>query len=105
MATKKKEKAPKEVKTGPRQPRLSGMEDPKIEVLEDLALGYAEIRDQRMALSTQEIELKGKLLDLMKAQKREHYHHGNIKIDIVHEKENVKVKVKAGSDEDESDSE
>lgn len=104
MAVKKKaEKPAKEVKKGPRQQRLPEMEDPKIAVLEDKALAYAEVRDERMALSSREVELKGQLLDLMKAQKREHYKHGNIKIDIVHEKENVKVKVKNASEEDEDE--
>ena len=103
MVTKKKTaaKAPKEVKKGARQQQLPEMEDNKISVLEDLALSYAEVRDERMGLSKQEVELKGKLLDLMKAQKKEHYHRGNIKIDIVHEKENVKVKVKTGQEEEE----
>ncbi len=41
----------------------------------------------------------------MKAQKREHYHRDNIRIDIVHESENIKVKVKAGSEEGESEEE
>ena len=104
MATKKKT-AEKEVKKGARQQRLPEMEDNRISVLEDLALSYAEVRDERMGLSKQEVELKGKLLDLMKAQKKEHYHRGNIKIDIVHEKENVKVKVKAASEEDDSEEE
>jgi hypothetical protein len=99
MASKKKAAAP-EVKKGARQQTLPEMEDRKIEALEELALQYAEIRDQRISLSQSEVDLKGKLLDLMKAQKREHYHRGAIKIDIVHEKENVKVKVKAGDDED-----
>ena len=104
MATKKKA-APKEAKKGARQQRLPEMEDNRISALEDLALSYAEVRDERMGLSKQEVELKGKLLDLMKAQKKEHYHRGNIKIDIVHEKENVKVKVKAASEEDDSEEE
>lgn len=101
MATKKAaKKAPKEVKKGPRQQQLPEMEDRKIEALEDKALQYAEVRDERIGLSSKEVELKGNLLDLMKAQKREHYHRGAIKIDIVHEKENIKVKVKAADDED-----
>jgi hypothetical protein len=101
MATKKaaKKEAPATPK-GPRQQNLPEMEDRKIEVLEDLALQYAEVRDERIGLSSKEVELKDKLLDLMKAQKREHYHRGAIKIYIVHEKENVKVKVKAADDED-----
>jgi hypothetical protein len=93
-------KAAKEVKKGPRQQQLPEMEDSKITVLEDLALSYAEVRDERQGLTKREVELKGKLLDLMKAQKKEHYHRGNIKIDVVHEKENVKVKVKAASEEE-----
>lgn len=101
-AAKKAAAAP-EGKKGPRQQRLPAMEDSKISVLEDLALSYAEVRDERMGLSKSEVELKGKLLDLMKAQKKEHYHRGNIKIDVVHEKENVKVKVKAASEGDEEE--
>jgi hypothetical protein len=100
MASKKKAAAKPEVKKGPRQQTLPEMEDRKIEVLEDKALQYAEVRDKRISLSQSEVELKGQLLDLMKAQKREHYHRGAIKIDIVHEKENIKVKVKSGDDED-----
>jgi IMP dehydrogenase/GMP reductase len=99
MASKKKAAAP-EVKKGPRQQPLPEMGDAKVEVLEDKALEYAEVRDARIGLSQKEGELKGQLLDLMKAQKREHYHRGAIKIDIVHEKENIKVKVKAADDED-----
>ena len=99
MATKKKTAA-KEVKKGARQQQLPEMEDNKIAVLEDHALSYAEVRDERMGLSKREVELKGKLLDLMKAQKKEHYHRGNIKIDIVHESIKVKVK-KAAEDEGE----
>jgi hypothetical protein len=105
MATKKAAKKEVAVKKGPRQQQLPEMEDRKVDVLEDLALQYAEVRDERMSLSSQEIELKGKLLDLMKAQKREHYHRGPINIDIVHEKENVKVKVKADQGDSEGDEE
>ena len=67
---KPRKSQPKEVKKGPRQQHLPEMEDNKIAVLEDLALYYAEVRDERMGLSQQEVELKGKLLDLMKAQKK-----------------------------------
>jgi hypothetical protein len=104
MATKRK--PAEEVKKGPRPQSLPGMEDGKVEVLEDKALEYAEVRDQRISLSQQEGELKAELLGLMKAQKREHYVHENVEIHIVHEKENVKVKVKsAGSDDEESEDE
>jgi hypothetical protein len=95
-----KEKKAPAVKKGPRQQSLSGMEDTKIEALEEIALQYAEARDQRQQIGQQEIELKGQLLALMKAQKREKYERGNIKIEIVHEKENIKVKVKSAGDDE-----
>lgn len=79
--------------------RLPGMEDPAVEALEEKALQYAQVRDERIGLSQKEGELKEVLLALMKAQERTHYHHGSITIDIVHEKENVKVKVKASEEE------
>ena len=101
----KKAAAAKEPKKGPRQQPLPTMEDSKIEALEDKALQYAEVRDERMSLSREEVELKSQLLQLMKAQKREHYKHGTIEISIVHEKENIKVKVKAGSEEGDSEGE
>jgi hypothetical protein len=100
MAKAKKEAPP--VKKSPRQQPLTGMEDAKIDALEEIALDYADVRDKRMALGNKEQEFKGQLLALMKAQKREHYQRGTITIDIVHEKENLKVKVKAATD-DESD--
>ena len=92
MAKDKKEAA---VKKSPRQQPLTGMEDSKIDALEEIALNYADLRDERMSIGKKEQELKQQLLALMKAQKREHYHRGTITIDIVHEKENLKVKVKA----------
>lgn len=50
-----------------------------------------------MKIGKREVELKGMLLDLMKAHNKEHYHHNGIDITVVHEKEKVKVKV-AGKD-------
>lgn len=102
-AKPKKEVPAKKAEKGPRPQRLPGLEDPKIEALEAKALDYAEVRDQRMALSSQEIELKKDLLDLMKAQKKEHYKRGTIEINIVHESENIKVKVKKKSDDDDDE--
>lgn len=99
------EKKVSEVKKGPRQQRLPEMEDSQIQVLDDKALQYAEVRDDRMSLSRREVELKSELLDLMKAQKRKTYKHGNIEIEIVHEQENIKVKVKSATSEEEEESE
>jgi hypothetical protein len=105
MATKKKAKKTA-VKKGPRQKELPGMEDRKIRVLDDAALTYAEVRDARMDLTKQEAEAKARVADLMHANKKTHYKHGNILIDLVPEGESVKVKIKPeGSEEDEPDTE
>lgn len=81
------------------QNELPGMEDRKLKDLHDAALEYAEIRDQRMALSAQEVELKTSLLALMHKYKKESYVYDGIEINIVHEEETVKVKVKAAEKE------
>ena len=76
-----------------RQARLPEMDDPKIEELESLALDYASIRDQRQALTAQEVPLKQNLLNAMKARGKEHYKRNGIDIKLVSEQETVKVKV------------
>lgn len=91
----------KAVAKSPRPQALPGMEDAQIEVLEEKAREYADVRDSRIGLSQKEGELKKQLLDLMKAQEREHYQREGITIDIVHEKENLKVKVKGKKVDDE----
>ena len=106
MATKTAaKKAAKEVKKGPRQQRLPEMEDSVIQAIEDKALEYAEVRDERMGLSRKEVELKGQLRDLMKANKKKTYHRGPISIDITYEQEKIKVKIKNAAEDVDEDSE
>ena len=90
---KKKKKSVKATVPTPRQPRLPTLEDPEITVLHEAAMDYAEIRDRRLALTPQEAELKAKLLILMKANNKLHYHHDGVEISVVHENEKVKVKI------------
>ena len=78
----------------PRQARLPGTEDPKIEGLHSAALDYAEIRDERMELTEREHELKTKLLALMHQHKKQSYHYNGVTITVVVEEETVKVRVK-----------
>lgn len=93
-------KAAPPVKKGPRQTSLPGMEDRAIKALDDAALSYAEVRDQRIAFSQSEGEAKKQLLGLMHAHKKKSYRHNNIAIEIVPEGEKLKVKIKEqGSDE------
>lgn len=79
----------------PRQEGLPGVSDEKIAAIENAALDYAEIRDQRQELTTQEVDLKGKLLDLMHANYLTEYKRGNISVTIKMEEETVKVRVKS----------
>src|SRR5260370_32971932 len=58
----------------PRQARLPEMEDPQIEELESAAERYAEIRDERMALTPREKQLKDDVLAAMKRHSKEKYH-------------------------------
>ena len=89
--------APPDVKR-PRQQRIPGTEDAKIDALEEIAEDYASIRDQRQLLTVQEVDLKSKVLDLMKANGKEHYRRNGVEITITHEKESVKVRVKKADD-------
>ena len=91
--TKKKSVSEKPKKIA-RQDDLPGMEDRTIKALEDAALDYAEIRDERQALTLREAELKTKLIDLMHQLKKTEYQKGNISISLVVEKEKVRVRVK-----------
>ena len=85
----------------PRQQPLPGTEDSKIQALETAAQDYAEIRDQRMELNTDEAKLKAKLLSLMKQHEKTTYKRGGIEIKLVSEEEHVKVRIKKPTNEDE----
>jgi tryptophanyl-tRNA synthetase len=84
-----------------RQKTLPTMKDRKIEALEDAALAYAEVRDERMELSKSEVDKKSDLMALMHQHKKKSYHRGNIHIDLIVEKEKIRVKVKATDLDDE----
>ncbi len=76
------------------QKNLPGMEDTQITEIEDLALAYAGVRDDRMQALKTEVELKQKLLTAMKKAGKQVYRRHNVEVSIVHEEETVKVKVK-----------
>lgn len=78
----------------PEQPSLNGMEDREIKPLQDAAREYAEIRDQRQQLTAKEVELKSKVLSLMKRHKRDHYEFDGVEIELVTESETVKVRIR-----------
>jgi len=84
----KKEKASK-----PKQKDLPGMEERKIPDLHAAAEDYAEIRDERMALTEKEVPAKANLLELMHKHGKETYKYEDVEISVVHEEETVKVKI------------
>ena len=81
-------------KRKPRQARLPQMEDPAIEELETAAEEYASIRDQRQALTPEEVRLKGILLQLMEKHGKESYEHDGYSIKVVVESKKVRVRIK-----------
>ena len=80
-------------RTIPRQNQLPTMENAAIKAIEDAAYDYAEIRDQRQALTAQEVSLKTELLLLMHKEGKTEYRRNGIYVKVEVEKEKVKVRV------------
>jgi hypothetical protein len=95
--------ASKEVKPKPRARSLPGMEDHAIPELENIAVEYAEIRDQRMELTKQETELKSSAMKAMKRHGKTLYKHGGVTIQIISGDEDVKVKIAKPKDADDDE--
>ena len=91
---RKKAEQPKKRRI-PRQEVLPGVGDVKIAAIENTALDYAELRDERVALSAREVDLKTKLIDLMHAKDINEYRRNGISVRLTVEKEGIKVRVKS----------
>jgi hypothetical protein len=103
MASKAKKKSAKKTATTkkhriPRQDVLPGVGDEKIVAIENAALDYAEIRDERQQLTVKEVECKKRLLDLMHAKKLTSYKRNGISVKVEVEEETVRVRVKEEED-------
>lgn len=90
-------------KKQPRTASLPGMEDHAIKALDNAAAEYADIRDQRMDLTRQEVDLKSRTMKLMKRHGKTTYKHNGISIEVVAGDESIKVKVKLPSEEPNAD--
>jgi hypothetical protein len=88
-----------ELLTVPRQKKLPTMEDNRLEDLEDTALRYAEIRDERQALTRREVDAKDVLHTLMRRHEKVLYRVETMEIKIVAKDETVKVKILKDKDE------
>lgn len=85
-----------------KQDDLPGMENRKMKDLHSAAMEYADVRDRRQELNKEEVELKSKLLRLMKQHKMEKYEYEDVSIWIEIEEETVKVRVKKPKEEEEA---
>jgi hypothetical protein len=84
-----------------KQQDLPGMEDRRINELDQAALDYAEGRDERMELTKKEVELKTKLITLMHRYNKKTYKYEDIEIELVPEGEKVKVRIHKEKEKDE----
>ena len=81
-------------KKKPRQATLPQMEDRAIEELQRGGIEYAEVRDERMTLTKDEVARKVILLRLMKKHNKLSYAYDGVVITIVPGEETVKVRVR-----------
>lgn len=81
---------------------LPGLEDRAIKPLQDAAIEYADIRDARMKLNQQEVDLKAKVRDLMHKHKKKHYAFDGVEITLEPPdgEEKVRVRIKKAQDGD-----
>jgi hypothetical protein len=86
------------------QARFPEMADGRILELEAAAFEYAKCRDQRQKLTAQEVELKARLLRLMKESGKDSYEYDGVEVELVTVEETVKVKVRKKDYEAESNS-
>ena len=73
---------------------LPGMEDRAIRPLQDAALEYAAIRDERMALNECEATLKARVRDLMHQHNKTRYAYDGVEIELAPPDGEEKVKVR-----------
>ena len=94
MATKtktKKKKAKVRAKRTARQ-FLPGMEPVKNDKVHKAAMFYADVRDDRMALTKQEVDAMAVLVDAMEAADLRAYAYGDVSVEMT-TKNKVKVRI------------
>lgn len=94
MVTKKKASKKKARGKRARTPRLPGTEDAAIVEIEKAAEDYEDTRDERMRLTTLEVEKKEKLLEVMDKYEKTEYIFNDHKAEVVEEPGTRTVKVK-----------
>ena len=79
------------MKKRPRQKKLPGMADVSIQEIDDAAAAFVDVRDNRMALTREEVEASEKLLEVMRKHKLTTYSYDGKTVSITSQQ---KVKVK-----------
>ena len=75
------------------QKMIPGTEPERIKPIEDVAKRYVACRDQRMELTEDEVDLKGKLIKAMKDNSCETYSFDGYMVELSHiDEDQVKVK-------------
>ncbi len=77
----------------PKNQDLPGMESRTIKALEDVGAAYADIRDQRMALTKEEAALKASALKLMIKHDKTIYRSASVLIRRIPGEEDLKVRI------------
>lgn len=90
-------RALKQVKKSPRQARLPTLTDTGIRALDNIGARYADIRDQRQALTREEVSLKAHTITLMHQHGKTSYVTPALEIHLEAGDESVTVKVKDAS--------
>src|SRR5215813_13445957 len=87
----------------PRNQELPGLENRLLKPLENVATEYAEIRDERIALTEREVALKREALNLMRKYNKTVYRSNGVEIVVVPGEDSVRLKLAKGSHDDEHD--
>lgn len=82
------------------QTYIPGTEPVRIKEIDQVAADYVNARDDRMAALAEEIEIKPKLLAVMKEHGLTEYSFDGYMVEVQHGEENVKVKKKRAAKED-----
>jgi len=77
IAAKLDGKKPRKARTRTKQQHLDGMAPPTIPEIETAAVNYEETRNERQQLTEEEVDLKGKLLELMHKHQLKEYRFDN----------------------------
>lgn len=100
MATRK---TPAKRRSKPEQKYIEGTEPPRIKEIDVKALEYRNLRDKRQKLLADELECKGKLLELMHKHDLKIYPilDSDVEVVVEMEEENVKVRKRKAAGEEE----